>query len=171
MQQTDVVFDCLGKKRWYSCLDAARGYHQFEIAKEDRWKTAFVTEQGMYQYTTMLFGLHNAPAIFQWFMDNLVGSLRWKSALVYIDDVIMFSDKVEEHCLALSQILHRVSEIGLKFSMKKCFFGFDSLRILGRMVSPEGLGVLLDKMAVVATMPNPTTLGEFWTILGMFGYY
>jgi hypothetical protein len=171
MQCTDAVFDSLGGHTIFSSLDAARGYHQFDVREEDRWKTTFITHQGLFQYKRMPFGLRNAPAFFQRFMDQLLGNLRWSSALVYIDDVIVFSKSVAEHCLALKTILSDATRLGLRFAKQKCFFGFSSLQLLGRQISSDGLGVLADRTRAIADMPAPTSLGELYTLLGMFGYY
>ncbi|CAD6936041.1 unnamed protein product, partial [Tilletia controversa] len=101
----DAIFQTLTGKKWFSSLDAIRGYHQLGVAAEDRWKTAFVCHRGLYQYKRVPFGLRNAPAIFQRLMDQVLGSLRWQQAVVYIDDAVIATDTLEEHNSALVTLL------------------------------------------------------------------
>ena len=74
MTRTDSIFDALHGKSVFSILDAASVYHQLPIAKDDQWKTAFLTHRGLYQYKQMPFGLKNAPLQFQCFLDSVLGS-------------------------------------------------------------------------------------------------
>jgi hypothetical protein len=171
MQRSDEMFEALAGKKIFSSLDAARGYHQIPIHPDHRWKTAFITHRGLFEYNTMPFGLKTAPGIFQRFMDGILGRLRWTAALSYIDDVIIFSDTVEEHAQHIEYILRAAISAGLKFSPSKCHFGYASLKLLGRRVSTEGLEVLQDKLAAVRELRAPRTLKELWHVLGLFGYY
>lgn len=172
MQRTDAIFQSLGGGNMrFSGLDAARGYHQFKVKKEDRWKTAFITHQGLFQYKRLPFGLKNAPAFFQRFMDELLGSMRWSNALVYINDVIIYTKTLSEHVLALDQLLTTAIKCGLKFSAPKSFFGCRTLKLLGRLISPDGFAVIEEKARGITRMADPKTLGELQTMLGLFGYY
>jgi hypothetical protein len=171
MQRSDEMFEALAGKQVFSSLDAARGYHQIPIHKDHRWKTAFITHRGLFEYNTMPFGLKTAPGIFQRFMDGILGRLRWTAALCYIDDVIIFSNTVEEHAQHIEYILKAAIAAGLKFSPSKCHFGYASLKLLGRRVSTEGLEVLQDKLAAVRELRAPKNLKELWHVLGLFGYY
>jgi transposase InsO family protein len=171
MQRSDEMFDALAGKKVFTSLDAARGYHQVPIKEEHRWKTAFLTHRGLFEYKTMPFGLKTAPALFQQFMDKVLGGLRWTAALCYIDDVIIFSDSVEEHAEHVRKILKSAIAVGLKFTPNKCHFAYASLTLLGRRVSTEGLEVLQDKLAAVRELKPPKTIKELWHVLGLFGYY
>jgi hypothetical protein len=171
MQRSDEMFEALGGKRIFSSLDAARGYQQIPIQENDRWKTAFLTPRGLFEYKMMPFGLKTAPALFQQFMDKMLGGLRWTAALCYIDDIIIFSNDVEEHADHLDKVLRAAISTGLKFTPAKCHFGYASLKLLGRRVSSEGLEVLQDKLAAVRELIPPKTVKELWHLLGLFGYY
>ncbi|KAE8225825.1 hypothetical protein CF326_g7803 [Tilletia indica] len=168
---TDAVFHTLQGKHWYSSLDAIRGYHQHPVREEDRWKTAFVCHRGLYQYRTVPFGLRNAPAVFQRLMDKVLGELRWKTAVVYIDDVVAATATLQEHLETLDVILTRATQLGLKFSPAKCTFGVPSLTLLGRKVSGAGVAVWQDRAKAVLDLPAPKTLRELYHALGLFGYY
>ncbi|KAE8262417.1 hypothetical protein A4X09_0g7468, partial [Tilletia walkeri] len=168
---TDAVFQTLLGKRWFSALDALRGYHQQPVKEEDRWKTAFVCHRGLYQYKTVPFGLRNAPAVFQRLMDKILGQLRWKDAVVYIDDIAVATVTLEEHLRALDTLLTRATAVGLKFSPSKCTFGVPSLTLLGRKVSGAGVAVWQDRARAIRELPLPRTLQDLYHVLGLFGYY
>lgn len=171
MTRTDSIFDALHGKSVFSILDAARGDHQLPIAEEDRWKTAFLTHRGLYQYKRMPFGLKNAPLQFQCFMDSVLSSLRWTSALVYIDDSLIFSDHLYSHAAHLATLLDSAIAVGLKFNHSKCHFAYPSRKVLGHRVSTDGLSVLEDRAAAIWELATPRTPKELWHVLGIFGYY
>jgi hypothetical protein len=171
MLRADYVFSAMGGKRFFSTLDCLKGYHQLELDEKDRWKSAFITHRGLYQFKRLPFGLKNAPAIYQRFMDQLLGSLRWTAALVYIDDVIVYSETWPEHVAHLRQLLEAAAKCGLTFSLPKCRFGFAELTMLGLGLSRYGLHTIKDRVRAVLDLAAPTTMGELHRIMGMFGYY
>ena len=171
MTCTDSIFDALHGKRVFSILDAARGYYQLPIAPRDRWKTAFITHRGLYQYKRMPFGLKNAPIQFQSFMDSVLGALRWTAALVYIDDILVFFDSISAHAGHLRALLDSAINVGLKFNPAKCHFAYPSLKVLGHHVSTDGLSILEDRAAAIRELAIARMLKELWHILGIFGYY
>ena len=93
----NTSLDALQGSCIFSLLDLRSGYHQVELNKRDRQKTAFTTSFGLYEYQTMPFGLCNDPATFQRLMDVCLGKLKYNSCLVYIDDIIIFSKTMAEH--------------------------------------------------------------------------
>ncbi|KAE8217699.1 hypothetical protein CF319_g8269 [Tilletia indica] len=168
---TDAIFNSLTGKRVYSSLDAIRGYHQLPVREEDRWKTAFTCHRGLFQYKTVPFGLRNAPAVFQRLMDSLLGELRWKVAVVYIDDVVVATRTMSEHVAALELLLTRAERVGLRFSPAKCTFGVPSLVLLGRKVSGAGVAIWSDRARAVLDLRRPVTLRQLYHCMGLFGYY
>jgi hypothetical protein len=171
MLWADYVFSAMGGKRFFSTLDCLKGYHQLKLDQKDRWKSAFITHRGLYQFKRLPFGLKNAPAIYQRFMEQLLGSLRWTAALVYIDDVIVYSETWPEHMAHLRQLLAAAEKCGLTFSLSKCRFGFTELTMLGLGLSRYGLHTIKDRVRAVLDLAAPTTMGELHRMLGMFGYY
>jgi hypothetical protein len=141
MLRADYVFSAMGGKRFFSTLDCLKGYHQLELDESDRWKSAFITYRGLYQFKRLPFGLKNAPAIYQRFMDQLLGSLHWTAVLVYINDVIVYSQSWPEHMNHLRQLLEAAAKCRLTgtFSLPKCRFGFAELTMLGLGLSRYGL--------------------------------
>lgn len=171
MQRQDLIFSNLGGFQYFSSLDAARGFHQINVSEKDRWKTAFVSHDGLFEYRRMPFGLRCAPAVFQRFMDRLLGSMRWQSALVYIDDVILFSHTLSDHATHINTLLKAAIKVGLKFEPAKCHFGYDKLNLLGRVISREGLSVNQSRVKCMLELGEPENMEELYHVLGLFGYY
>mgnify|MGYP002474891603 FL=1 len=85
------VLERLNGMKNFTTLDLVQSYYQIAVAEEDKEKTAFVTEQGSYEYNVMPFGLTNAPATFQRLMNLVLAGPNWKMCLVFIDDILIFS--------------------------------------------------------------------------------
>jgi len=171
MLRSDYVFSAMAGKKYFSLLDAVKGYHQVDIAEEDRFKTAFISHRGLYQFKRLPFGLRNAPAQFQRIMDQILGTLRWVAALVYIDDVLVYSDSWIEHIAHLRALLESTRRAKLKFSMSKCRLGFTELKLLGHGLSRYGLHTLEEKVQTIRELNPPSNQGALHRVIGMFGYY
>ena len=117
----------------------AQGYHQIRIPDEDVPKTAFRTPKGHFQFRVLSFGLTNAPATFQTAMNEMLAPYLRESALVYLDDILIYSKTWEEHLVHVRQVLQKLREYKYYAKLKKCNFGETSLAHLGHIVSGEGI--------------------------------
>lgn len=161
----------LSGSKWFSVLDLKSGYYQIEMNEEDKAKTAFVTPIGFWEFNRMPQGVTNAPSTFQRLMEKSMGNLHLKEVLVFLDDLIVFSDTLEEHEQRLLRVLHRLEEYGLELSPEKCKFFQTSVRYLGHIVSEKGVETDPDKILVLKSCPIPRTLKELKSFLGFAGYY
>ena len=91
LPRIDEILDSLNEAQWFTTLDLASEYWQIKMRPEDQEKTAFITKYGTYEFKVMPFGLCNAPATFQRIMDKVLGELKNKFVMVYLDDVIIYS--------------------------------------------------------------------------------
>ena len=124
----------------FSCMDLKSGFWQVKMAEESRQYTSFtVGSFGIYEFLWMPFGLCNAPATFQRLMQNCLGEPNLTYALVYLDDVVVFSDTEEEHLKRLRAVLERFQEHGLKLKPSKCNFFQTEISYLGHQVSAAGM--------------------------------
>ena len=136
-----------------------------------RKKTAFITHAGLYEFTTMPFRLCNAPGTFQRLMECVLRGLTWQIALVYLDDVLVYSRTFEEHLQHLRLVFDRFREAGLKLKPSKCHFGQTKVSYLGHVITPEGLQPDPAKVKVVQEYPVPKTVKDVRAFLGLTNYY
>ncbi|GFX85421.1 retrovirus-related Pol polyprotein from transposon 17.6 [Trichonephila clavipes] len=123
------------------------GYWQIEIDEADREKTGIYYPEGLYEFKkSCRFGLCNAPATFERMMDNLLRHFKWTMCLCYLDDIIVFSETFEDHLIRLRLVLKCLQEAGLKLNSKKCLFAAQEVKILGHLVSSNGVRPDPDKI-------------------------
>ena len=149
--------EALGGAKVFSSMDLMSGYWQVEMDPASREKTAFITHAGLYEFTTMPFGLCNAPGTFQRLMECVLRGLTWQIALIYLDDVLVYSRTFEEHLQHLRLVFDRFREAGLKLKPSKCHFGQTKVNYLGHVITPEGLQPDPVKVKVVQEYPVPKT--------------
>ena len=119
----------------------------------------------------MPFGLCNAPATFQRLMDLVLAGLQWSHCLVYIDDVIIIGENLDEHLIHLQQVFDRLLQAGLKLQPKKCQFLKPEVQYLGHIVSRQGISPDPAKIDKIASWPTPKCTKEVQQFLGLAGYY
>lgn len=141
------------------------------MAKEDKAKTAFRSHLGLYQFKRMPFGLRNGPAIFQRIMQEILSPFLWLFALVYIDDIVVYSKSYADHLQHLDQVLQAVEESGITLSPSKCHFFYSSILLLGHKVSRLGLSTHEAKIEAIDRLAAPTNIPSLRTFLGMAVYF
>lgn len=171
LPRIDDSLDALSKAQYFSTLDLASGYWQIGLSEEAKEKSAFCTPGGLYQFKVMPFGLTNAPATFQRLMERVLAGLQWEICLVYIDDVIIFSQTVEQHLDQLEAVFKRLISAGLKLKPKKCNLFRRKVQYLGHVVSDQGIQTDPDKIKAIKDWPNPCTVKEIRSFLGLCSYY
>ena len=100
----------MAKGKIYTALDLKEAYNLVRVKEGDEWKTAFRTPFGHFEYLVMPFGLTNAPSIFQSMMDKIFRDLIGVYVVVYLDDILIFSENEEEHANHVREVLRRLSE-------------------------------------------------------------
>ena len=171
LPRMDDTFTALSGSKWFSVLDLKSGYYQIEVDEVDKPKTAFVCPLGFWEFNRMPQGVTNAPSTFQRLMEKCMGDMNLKEVVVFLDDLIVFSETLEDHEARLTKVLNRLKEYGLKLSPEKCRFFQSSVRYLGHVVSEHGVQTDPEKIAALKTWPVPQHLKELKAFLGFCGYY
>ncbi|GES85708.1 retroviral-like aspartic protease 1 [Rhizophagus clarus] len=130
LPRIDEILDSLNRAQWFTTLDLASGYWQIKVKAEDQEKTAFITKFGTYEFKVIPFGLCNAPATFQRTMDRVLGNLKGKFVMVYLDDA------------------------------EKCYFGAKELQFLGHVVGEEGIKPDPEKINKIVNYPIPANIRD-----------
>ncbi|KAF8758990.1 Chromo (CHRromatin Organization MOdifier) domain [Rhizoctonia solani] len=132
----------------FTKLDLRWGYNNVQVKEGDEWKTAFRTKYGLYESLVMTFGLTNAPAAFQHFMNELFKDLLDVCVIIYLDDILIYSKDDATHNQHVHKVLRRLMENQLFCKASKCTFHVTSVEYLGIVVSDKGFS--LDKLKIQA---------------------
>ena len=158
--------------RFFTKLDLKAGYWQVELKEEDKPKTAFhVGNLGFYECNRMPFGLCNAPATFQRLMERAMGDINLRDCLIYLDDIIIFSDTFENHLCRLAAVFQRIHQYNLKLKASKCEIFRSEVTYLGHVVSESGIKTDPEKIKVLKEWLAPKSVKDVRKLLGVTGYY
>src|SRR6266436_6720766 len=157
--------------RIYSKIDLKHAYHLVCIAKGDEPKTTFHTHYGSYKWQVMPFGLSNAPASFQRFINEVLGDLMDVCTVGYLDDILVYSDSLEDHRDHICEVLCRLRTVGLYANLKKCKFHTDTVEYLGFILSPKGLQMDPAKVSMIQDWPEPWKVWDVQAFLGFANFY
>lgn len=177
---TDELINKWNGCKYFSALDVRNGYYNIRIREGDEWKTAFITNRGLYESLVMTFGLTNAPATFQTMMDSIfVVYIRRGDTGAFIDDIGIgtksdptgkLSDE-EFHIKVCREILQVFREHHLSLKVEKCLFLRKEIPYLGHIVSGSSIRPDPVKVEGVGNWPVPTTLKQLRSFLGFVNYY
>ena len=167
----DNTLMTLGNKKVFSTMDFITGYWQIKIEPDSIEKSVFTTEKGLYEFLVMPFGMTNAVATFQRFMNRLFDGILNDFVFVYIDDILVASNSFEEHLNHLKIIFEKIRDAGLKLKIKKCCFLAKELPFLGHILTQEGIKKDMDRVTPILDFPIPTTQKKLQSFLGFMTYY
>ena len=133
--------------------------------------TAFVTHRGLFECTVMPFSLTNAPATFQRLMDIVLAGLKWKCCVVYLDDIIVYSNLFDQHLKDLHHLFAALADAHLTLKASKCNFCRKELKFLGHLIISEGIKPDPDLTAIITASQQPQKIKDVQAFLGLTGYY
>ena len=170
-RQTDI-FRHVQDALVLSLFDFCKMFYQLPIDLQDRYKTTFTTRYGdLKRLTRSIMGYLNSPSHCQRILDRIIRPYKWKSIIIYIDDVIIFSPTWEQHLKDIEWFLNKIQKVGLTLDSSKSYVGFESVTLLGHVVNRFGLATLPQKIRAMVDLPPPTNIQELRSILGFFNYY
>ena len=156
----------------FTSLDLKSGYWQVELDEDSIPYTAFtVGPLGFYECLQMPFGFTNAPATFQHLMENCLGDLHLNWCIIYLDDIIIYSETPEEHVKRLEAVFKKLSRAGLKLKLSKCELLNSEITYLGHIVSYEGIATDPKKIKAIQLWPRPETVTQVCKFTGLRNYY
>jgi hypothetical protein len=171
LPRIDESLDALAGSSYFSTLDLLSGYWQIPLDSDASEKAAFVTRSGLWKWKVMSFGLCSAPATFERLMETVLRGLQWKSLLLYLDDVIVFSSDIESHITRLKEVFQRLRAANLKLKPAKCELFQRQVKYLGHIVSQQGVSTDPEKVSAVKDWPTPGCVTQLRKFLGTVGYY
>jgi hypothetical protein len=168
---SDLINRLRGAK-YFTKLDVRWGYNNVRIKEGDEWKAAFRTNRGMFEPLVMFFGLTNSPATFQTMMNDILQDLIMEGHVcVYLDDILIFTESLEEHRRLLRLVLDRLRKHGLYLRPEKCEFEQTRVEYLGLIVSKGKVEMDPVKVAGVQEWPPPKNRKEVQSFLGFANFY
>jgi len=160
-----------GDSKWFCTIDLQSGYWQIPMEPDDRDKTAFVVAGGLYRFLVMPFGLCNAVATFQRYMDQVLKDMSHEKVAVYVDDVVVAGSSVEEMLNGLNELLGLLCKKGLFVKLEKCVWFQNDVKFLGHRLSGGKLSVDFDKIRSISEWPEPSCRRQLRAFLGLANYY
>ncbi len=165
------IIDTLGGGTIFLAPDLKSAYSQTPLSEEAIPKTGFACHHELCEFTVLPYGLCNAPGKFQRIMQRILGDYVGTKCMVYLDDIIIFSQSEAEHMEHVWQALDRIGAAGMTLKMDKCQLGMQKLNFLGYTVSAAGKEPQEVKVEVIRSIPLPKSIKKVWSFLGMMGYY
>ncbi|CAA7270379.1 unnamed protein product [Cyclocybe aegerita] len=165
------LLDAPGKAKVFTKIDLRHAYHLVRIVDGDEWKTTFRTRYGSFKWRVMPFGLSNAPAAFQRFMNDIFLDLINVSVIVYLDDILIYSSDLASHKEHVKEVLQRLQKHGLYTWPDKCEWHTDRVEYLGYILSADGLSMAADKVKIIQDWPKPRKVKDIQSFLGFTNFY
>ena len=169
--RSDEAYDALSKAKYMTVVDCTSGYWQIPLAKGSRRYTAYTIPSGRYQYASLPMGITNAAPTFQKNMEIMLTGLLWKCVIVYIDDIIVYSDTFEEHKAHLREVLKRLKAANIVLKPEKCDVCQNEVEYLGHIVGNGVLRTTKHNVDKVKECKLPETITEVRSFCNLAGFY
>ena len=165
------TLDAICHAKVYTKLDIIAAFNRLRIAEGHEWKTAFITRFGLFESLVMPFGLCNAPASFQNYINNTLFDLLDRTCTAYLDDVLIYSANRKEHRAHVREVIQRLREAGLQIDINKCEFETTKTKYLGLIVTPDGIQMDPEKVSAILNWKPPLGIKDLQKFLGFANFY
>lgn len=169
MPDPDYIFGSISGSQYFSKIDLTKGYWQIPLGENSKQYTAFPTEEGLYEFNVLPFGLVCAPASFNRLMREVLDGLS--GVKFFLDDILVHSNDWESHVVILEAVFQRLRDAGLTAKPSKCNIGMTKIDYLGHVVGQGCMWPMHDKVSKINNAPRPVTKKQLRSFLGLSGYY
>jgi len=152
-------------------IDLCHTYHPVHITEGEEWKTTFCTCYDSFKWLVMPFGLTIAPMAFQRFMNNMFSDLPNMSVVIYLDDILIYSNDMSKHKQHVKEVLWRLQKRSLYANADKCEFHKTTVEYLRYILSPDGLFMDKTKVQTIVNWPEPCKVKNVQSFLGFTNFY
>jgi len=141
------------------------------IANGDEWKTTFRTYYELFEWSVIPFGLTNALAAFQQFINDIFSNLLDVCVLIYLDNILIYSNNMSKHYQHIKEVLKCLHKAGLYAKAEKCKFYSESVKYLGYILSPSSLTMFDNKVKIIQDWPESKKVKDIQFFLGFINFY
>lgn len=160
-----------GKCKFFTKLDITSAFWSIPIREKDRYKSAFVTHHGHWQWKSLPFGLKSSPAIFQRVLSSVLKNDLEAFVVNYIDDILIFSDTYENHLKHVNLTLKALCSEGFKLNFEKCKFAQNKVMYLGHLIGENFVQPVKDNLTAIENFPQPENRTQIRQFLGKINFY
>jgi len=161
----------LGTATVFTKLYLKNGYYLIRMAEGEEWKTAFKSRYGLYKYTVMPFGPCNAPSTFQGMINDVFRDMLDVGVIAYMDDILIYSETIEEHVAMVRKVMDRLRKAGLCVSIKKSTFHAREVGFLGYKISDHGISITTKKFEEITAWLPPQKVIDVQSFIGFANYF
>jgi hypothetical protein len=163
----------IAKAKWYTKLDIIAAFHQMRITKGEKWKTAFRTRFGLYEWNVMPFRLSNALLAFQRYINWVLRDILDDFVIAYADDILIYSsNSLEDHRQKIQNVLQKLVNAELQADIQKSEFQTYEIKYLGHIINSEK-GILMnsEKIRAIKNWAVPTNVKAVRSFIGFANFY
>ena len=164
------IIQRIGNSRYLSIFDCSSGYWQTEIAPKDRWKTAFIFENELYQWNRTAFGLKSSGCTFCRNLQYVIKQIR-SFTEAYVDDAAVHSGEWQRHLEHIDRYLQTMRESGITLKLRKCQFALPEIKFCGQLVGSGTRRADPDKISAIKKLVTPITKRHVRQMIGFFAYF
>ena len=161
----------MSRAKRFTKLDIRQAFHRIRVDPASEDYTTFKTRYGTYKCKVLPFGLCNGPATYQRYMNDVLIDYLDDFCTAYLDDILIYSENIEDHEEHVKKVLRRLREAGLQADIKKSEFNVTRTKYLGYVLTIEGVEMDPEKVEPVRNWKRPTTVTGVRSYLGFCGFY
>ena len=165
------LLDHVKGAKYFTKTDVRNAFNRLRIALGHEFKTAFHTRYSHFEYLVMPFGLTGAPGTFQLYINDIIRDCLDRFAVAYMDDILIYSNSLQEHILHVRTVLQKLLSAGLYDKLEKCEFHMQKVSFLGFIIWSEGISMDLERIHTVAEWPIPESVLDIQVFLGFSNFY